>query len=341
MMTDELLKKILAEYAIPIFVSFEKIDKGFASENYKIITTDGIFFLKKHRGSGAKRIDSIEQAEQCFANGGIPVVLPIKNKNAKLYSVINGSIYVLYPFVSGKQYISGNIPLEMASKMGSVLAQAHLVTVDGFTGTYNEDPNFSLRPKDDALSRMDKIISSIPKKTGFDEIAIRELKLKKALLQNAGATIESIDRASRNICLGDYYPDNVFFDQDGNIAHIFDLDMAGPGPRIVELVRSALLTCCWYVYTPENIQKTKAFIYEYYKMYPFTEQELRDAIEFYFLKATRSIWREKLRYSENDFRSDADYKLALGEIEYLDKNRQSLLGVINPINSSMSDIVSL
>jgi Ser/Thr protein kinase RdoA (MazF antagonist) len=341
MMTSELFKKVLAEYATQDVVSFEKIDKGFASENYKVTTADGTFFLKKHRGSGAKRIDSIEQAEQCFANGGIPVVLPIKNKNAKLHSVVDGSIYVLYPFVSGKQYVSGNIPLEMASKMGSMLAQAHLVTVDGFTGAYNEDLNFSLRPKDDALSRMDKIISSIPKKTEFDEIAIRGLKLKKTLLQNAAATIESIDSAPRTICLGDYYPDNVFFDQDNNIAHIFDLDMAGPGPRIIELVRSALLTCCWYVYIPENIQKAKAFVYEYYKMYPFNEQELRDALEFYFLKAIRSTWREKLHYSENDFRSDADYKLALGEIEYLDKNRQSLLEVVNPINSSMSDIISL
>jgi Ser/Thr protein kinase RdoA (MazF antagonist) len=183
-MNTDLIKTILANYSIDELISFEKIDKGFSSANYKVVTDEGIFFLKKHRPSGASRLDSIEQAEQFFGTTDIPVVTPIKNSMGKYHAVIEGNYYVLYPFVSGIQYESGIINAEIAANLGTLLAKAHLLSKDGFAGVYIEDTYFKLPPRAEKLAAIDQILSNLQGDTEYDQKAKEGLELKKKLVQN-------------------------------------------------------------------------------------------------------------------------------------------------------------
>ena len=70
-MNPELSEKIIEMFGLVEPVVFTKIEKGFSSYNYKVETGNGVFFLKKHRISGADRIETIEKVEDFFIQNKI------------------------------------------------------------------------------------------------------------------------------------------------------------------------------------------------------------------------------------------------------------------------------
>lgn len=320
-MTKELLHKILLEYGISNVISCSKIEKGLSSENYKIETDSRTFFLKKHRPYGAKRLLSIEQAEAFFHSNGIPIVVPIKTTNGNGYVISNEDYYVLYPFVSGVQYESGNITKEVAENLGDMLATAHLLTKNGIQGAYTEDKYFQLPNNTQIISEIDDLLATISPSTAYDTIAIQGLTLKRKLIVENSVTMQALDLTDRHLCFGDFYPDNIFFDDNGKIQHIFDLDMAGPAPRLFELVRSVMLSCFWYSFDEEKLRSAQHFILAYYKKYPFDKNKFQDAVELYYLKSFYSVWRERAHYIVQDFRTDSIYPSSLNTLEYLKDHR--------------------
>lgn len=330
-MNKELIEKILTHFGINTLISFEKIQKGFSSDNYKIETEEGTYFLKKHQESGGQRLASIEQAEQFFSTNNIPIIVPIKNKDGASHTIIGDKYYVLYPFVSGVQYESGNISPAVAATLGEMLAAAHLLTKNGISGEYDECAKlFKLQSKEETLLKINKLLSSIVVKSSLDQKMVEGLALKKNLVENCAVTFESFDLHDRHLCFGDYYPDNIFFDQDGTILHIFDLDMAGPTPRMFEVVRSCMLSCFWHADFEKKIESAKAFIAAYYKKYPFALNQLRDAIELDYVKSFYSTWREETHFYKGDFRTDPLYESHINSIQYLTEHRDKLFEMIKP-----------
>ncbi len=329
-MNQNISEKIIEMFWLVEPVVFTKVEKGFSSYNYKVETGNGVFFLKKHRISGADRIETIEKVEDFFIQNKIPVIGPIRSKNGNLHEVINHSCYVLYPFISGKQYETGNIPIDIIKVMGRELAKAHLLTKNGIIGKYDEDTHFKLQEKEHIIFEIEELLKIIKPENDFDVLSIDGLNLKKKLVSECTTTFESLNMNDRHLCFGDYYPDNVFFTEDGKILNIFDLDMAGPTPRMYELVRSCSLTCFWHGYNLENIEKAKIFIKSYFDIYSFTSTEFRSAIELYYTKSFYSIWREYLHYVKEDFRNDITYKTNLEEIYYLTENREKLINILDP-----------
>lgn len=333
-MNPELSEKIINVFNLVEPVVFTKVEKGFSSHNYKVETGNGLFFLKKHRTSGADRIGTIEKVEEFFTNHNVPVIGPIKSKNGNLHEIIDQYCYVLYPFVSGKHYETGNVPIDIVKVMGRELAKIHLLTKDGIVGEYEEDTHFKLQEKEHIIFEIEELLKIIKPENDFDVLSIDGLKLKKKLVTECTTTFESLNMKDRHLCLGDYYTDNIFFTEDGKILNIFDLDMAGPTPRMYELVRACMLTCFWYGYSLENIDKAKAFINSYFEVYAFTSTEFRSAIELYYTKSFYSIWREYLHYIKKDFRNDITYKTYIEEMHYLTENREKLFVILDPNNAN-------
>ena len=334
-MTNDIQNKIIAIYNLSIPITITKIEKGFSSINYKIETQDQVFFLKKHRASGTKRIETIEKAEQFFADNNIPVVSPVKNITGDLHVVIDNTYYVIYPFVSGISYELGNIPKNILGNMGAKLAEVHLLTKDGIVGEYSEDKQFKLPNKENVLSEIENLLNIINPKNDFDNKVLEGLNLKKQLIKEYDIGEEKFVLKDRHLCLGDYYPDNIFFDENGDILYIFDLDMAGSAPRLFELIRSCMLSCFWYKMNDENIEKAKVFIGEYYKRYPFDLNDFEDTLELFYVKSIYAIWREKAYYIENDNRTNSIYIPSLETIIYLRDNRYMLFSTLSDYIKSL------
>ncbi len=74
--SSELLQKIKRIYGFTISAS-EKVTKGYLSENFILYEGTLRFFLKKYRFSDPQRVREVHSAKHYFAEGGIPVILPV------------------------------------------------------------------------------------------------------------------------------------------------------------------------------------------------------------------------------------------------------------------------
>lgn len=337
LMTKKSIGLILKNYSLGKLESFKIIPIGVSGENYKIKTTRGIFFLKKHRMSANDRISFIEKIQIFFNSHNIPVVCPIENNDGALHSLESGYCYVIYPFVSGKSFKSNErVPDHILENMGSMLAQIHLLTKSGIKGDYGNISKYFI-PKDTQtyIKKIDELlekISGIKNKSAYDKNAYRGLILKKQLFLRDAPSIQNFPHKKYNLGHSDLHSGNMFFNKHGDITAIFDFDTSGPIPRIYDLVTSMMHTCFSSIYTPTRLQKAKIFLKSYHQRYPFSKTELRQAIDMFYIKSL-SVWQEKAHYLEHNFRADSDYIWAIKGIHYLEKNRTDL---VNELYSSIT-----
>lgn len=325
-MDQHFIESIINNFTIGKVQSFSKIEKGFSSVNYKIVTDKGFFFLKKHRPKGLKNISLIELSEQFFAQNGIPVPAPIKTKEGFLHVISENECYVLYPFVEGEQYPLGGAPTSILMNMGEMLAKVHLLTQKSLPKEFNGfvAENYELPVSESILVRIEELLLKIKGNDSFDSLARPALEAKQKLIQDSLLKPWPEPGRSSHLCLGDYYPDNILFDTSGNIKYMFDLDMAGPAPRMAEVVRSLMLSCFWYQFDADRIEKGNAFLKAYHAHYPFSEEELQKELEIYYIKECHSIWREKRHYLENSTSADSMFEISISALEYLTQHRKYL-----------------
>lgn len=330
-MPADLLKDILKQYDIGELVDFTKIPIGVSSDNYKVETSKGTYFLKKHRESALERIGSLERIEQFFVANDIPIIVPVSTIDKKLHFIHEGTCYVMYPFVSGITFEQGKVSNEMVVHMAQMLAHMHLLTKDGIQETYGDvSMDFVLRKTEVIVEEIDTLLKQVEvleQKTEYDILAQQGLRLKRQLLIKNKLEIDTFGFETFNLAHGDYHPGNIFFNDDLTISAIFDLDMSGPIPRVYELVRSTMLTCPNHDYSEEKIRQAELFIKTYYELYPFTKEELANAMEAFYFK-TLSVWREKAHYYENDGRTDGEYEKTLRSIDYLTDHRSDLVDML-------------
>lgn len=322
------IEKVLKNFSVGGLRDFELIQNGVSSKNWKVETSEGYFFLKKHSVLGAKRIDSIEKVENFFSSHGIPIVLPVETKEGGFHVVYKGDMYVLYPFIVGRNVEIGKLSEKISANMGEMLARIHLLTKEGIREVYADvSTYFTPRLPEEQIEEINRFLSKIPQgrsKTEYDYVAEEGLRLKKNMVLRYATEIRQLSSEKFNLGHGDYHPLNVFFTEDGDISAIFDLDMAGPMPRVYELVRSIMISCFERGYAEERFSQAVAFVRAYFKKYPFKKEDFRKAMRRYFFK-TLSVWREQAHYEEGDFRTDAKYPLSLGNITYLEAHWEELI----------------
>src|SRR3989344_1982015 len=102
-----------------------KIPGGYLSENYTLTDGDKKYFLKKHRHTDVNQVEGVCLAEQFFAEGGVPVILPLHTAQGALFFEHEKSFYSLYPFVAGRHIERGTLPEPAAISLGSTLATLH------------------------------------------------------------------------------------------------------------------------------------------------------------------------------------------------------------------------
>jgi len=327
-MTKSDIEKILNEYSLGNLKDFNLILVGVSSENYRIQTSQGLFFLKKHRKEASKRLKSIERIEHLFNSHGFPIVCPIMNKAGKYYSIHENNYFVVYPFISGKSFKNGQAPLNAFSKLGVLLANIHLLTKGGIKESYADvkvyfmpfNPEQILEYINKHLDR----ISHLDKKSAYDLQAEKGLFLKRDMITKFAPQFKKISFDKFNLGHGDYHLENIFFDPQQNISAVFDLDMAGPMPRMYELVRSIMISCFAHVYAEDRIIQAEAFIKAYYEKYPFEKDDFKKGMDTFYFK-TFSTWRERAHYEESDNRTDDEYPLTIESIKYLNDKRDYLV----------------
>ena len=116
---ENLISEINSLYSLQLH-SPEKVNKGFLSENH-IFQGDNKYFLKRYRFDKQDRIEEIHSAKRYFADGGIPVILPITNTKGNTLFFFENGYFALFPFVSDIQLERGYLTDTAVISFGEML----------------------------------------------------------------------------------------------------------------------------------------------------------------------------------------------------------------------------
>lgn len=322
-----ILAKINQLYGTNVSLS-EKVTRGFLSDNYFLSDGKNKFFLKKYRFDNSSRIAEIHASKKYFADGGIPVILPVSLLNGDTFFEHDGAYYALFPFVEGKHLERGNLTEASIISLGQMLGKIHLL---GKESKLAIDDHFKIESEENTLKKIENIltkISEISVQSDFDKVALENVKMKKELLLKNSITFESLGLNCDHLIHGDYLDHNVFFDENDNVKWVFDFEKTNYSPRTYELFRSMVYGLLSADVTEADLENARKYMDAYSSVYPISKEEIKRGLQLYFIKTIHTFWVESEHYLKENTRVDNflldDHK----RIKYLSKHLDLLVNVL-------------
>ncbi len=324
---EEILVKINHLYGTNVSSS-EKVTRGFLSDNYFLSDGTTRFFLKKYRFDNSNRIAEVHASKKYFADGGIPVILPISLLDGNTFFEHDGAYYALFPFVEGKHLERGNLTEASIISLGQMLGKIHLL---GKESKLAIDDQFKIENEEKTFKKIEDIlvkISEVSLLSDFDKVALENVQMKKGLLLKNTMTFESLGLNCDHLIHGDYLDHNVFFDEEDKVKWVFDLEKTNYSPRTYEIFRSMIYGLLSADVTKADLENARKYIDAYSSVYPISKDEIKRGLQLYFVKTIHGFWVESEHYLKGNTRVDHflfdDHK----RIKYLSENLDSLVEVL-------------
>lgn len=320
---NNLIKQINELYGLGVHSS-ERVTKGFLSENHILFHGDKKYFLKRYRFDNKEKIEEIHSVKKYFAEGGIPIILPIIHKEGNTFFFFNRGYFALFPFVEGKHLERGLLSDTATVSFGETLGRMHLL---GKKSTLPVKKKLGLNSQEKALEIIKEIESRIKGKKeldNFDELAIKNIEMKKRLMLSNPFTEKDLELSNDHLTHGDYLNTNVFFDDNDKVSSVFDLEKVRYAPRAHELFRS--LNYCFLdgEITKKKLRKAGLYLDSYLKIYPMSKAEISMGLKLFYLTLIRGLWVENEHYLKNNNRVDEFLLKDFERIKYLSENFNEL-----------------
>lgn len=289
---DHLGKRLKDLFGFKNVLSFEFVHGGYMSQNFRVETDRGTYFLKQYRNRINTIIHEIKEAEHFFASPDIPVILPIQDRHEREAFWFNGYWFSLFPFIFGKSPTAGAMDPTLIGNLAKMLALLHLKGK-----TFSRFPFQLLRlgtPKKFHLEQVEllRLLEKRKQKTALDERMAQ-------LLQQKAVYIRSVNVGPKDVCLqydqllhGDFQYCNVFMDETGQITHVYDLERACLGPTEYEVARSLMLNCFDDGWESRNIQLARHYLETYRTLHPLSLEGFKDGMQLYAYNILHMTWIE-------------------------------------------------
>jgi len=316
------LESITQLYRLQLSI-VEKITGGFLSENYTLADGSTKYFLKKHRHVDRTQVEEVCQAEQFFAQGGVPVILPVPTLQGDVFFEYEHSYYSLYPFVEGHHIERGRLTESAAITLGSTLGVLHK---QGKESTLPIAEQFNAWDKEKFLSKAAAVEAEIAKENPLSEfgaMVLDNLRLKKQCVLENTVTYDQLGLSNDHLIHGDYFCDNVFFDEYDRLNYVFDFEKTQYAPPMYELFRSFFVSFL-SVPNQENLVLAKKYVNAYLGVYPFPKETVRNSFTAAYLKQIHSIWIEEEHYLKNSTRPDSLLPSQFACNQYYVQNRKEI-----------------
>jgi len=311
---DELLKELSKSYDIELAL-LERVEKGTLSENHILICGGVKYFLKKYRFDNEQRVADVHSSKKFFANGGIPVILPLPAVDGRTYITFGERFYALFPFVADRQLEREDLSASASVSLGEMLGQIHLrgknavLPVNHFFKPWDKEKTFQ------KFSDIEAVIGKLPSLSDFDKLALQDLALKKKLISENSETYEELGLENDHLIHGDYLYHNVFFELEDRVSWVFDFEKTQYCPRTYEIFRSMILS-----FDVRDTGTAKRYLDSYRKIYPILTEELHKGLKLFYLATIYGTWIEDEHYLKNNTRADIFLEFGYDRLSYLSEH---------------------
>jgi len=320
---EELLSKINELYGIQVD-STEKVEKGFLSENYILIDRSKKYFLKKYRFSKKEKIEEIHSVKKYFASGGIPVILPLINKEQSTFFTLENKYFALFPFIEGRQLEIGSLTDTAMMSLGEMLGKIHLLGKEAKLPITEEFKGWDKTKTLKKYNDITFVIKEQKELSDFDKLALQDLDFRRSLIESNKVNYEDLDLKNDHLIHGDYHTDNVFFNEDDHVSFVFDFEKYTRAPRVFELMRSLVLILFNENFGTEKFSKAKLYLNSYLNVYPMSKEILQKGLTLYYLTQLHGSWVQEEHYLKKNYRVDQFLSINHERIKYLSENLEDL-----------------
>ena len=154
-------------------------------------------------------------------------------------------------------------------------------------------------------------------------MTLDSLRLKKQYVLANTVSYERLDLPSNYLIHGDYFCDNVFFDENDHVSHVYDFEKTQYAPPMYELFRSFFVSFL-SIPTQENLSLAKKYVDAYLEACPFPKERVRRSFTVAYLKQIHSVWVEEEHYLKHSTRPDELLPSQYACNEYYLTNREAI-----------------
>lgn len=215
----------------------ELVGSGTLNWNYRLETTDGPLFIRKHR---AERTRDHLRAEHAFvawvAERGIPAPLPQSHPDGETILEHEGSLWALYPWIDAAPPVRGAMTERQVWAAGEMHGRIHAVL--------DHHPARAVRVErlgydTPASMALLEHLAAIAFQRGH-EVLIEAIQLQRSLLEVHGAQ-RSYESLRQGQAHGDYHDQQLLYRGDA-VAAVTDWELFGVRPLVSELIRSLVFS---------------------------------------------------------------------------------------------------
>lgn len=319
---DEIISKIKEFYGIQAH-SPEKVTAGFLSENHVLSDGKKKYFLKRYRFDKEETIKEIHAVKKYFADGGIPVILPILNTKGDTFFFLNGGYYALFPYVEDKIIERKQLTDTAVISLGETLAKIHLL---GKNASIQVTDHFKGWDKQKLLQKGKNIIEIILQQkelSDYDKLALEDIRWRMPLIESNSIKFEDFGLNNDHLTHGDYHSYNVFFDAKDHVSYVFDFEQTAYAPRVYEISRS-LMFMFYNNVNDQSIDKARLYLRSYSNIYPVSKEELKAGFKLYYLRFLHSFWVPEEHYLKHNYRVDELLAERFKLLKFVSENFENL-----------------
>lgn len=325
-MSEELLAFISKSYGLDQLRFVRNVTSGYLSLNMIIRDKARQYFLKQYRFDNTERVQNAHAAKFFFAKGGVPIILPLLQKNNASFFLFANHYYALFPFVRGRVLKRREFSAQALQSAATMLANLHGLS-------RNHCPQMVSKEREgwdtaDFVRRAETIlrrIEAIPEKTTFDKQAEESLRRKLALVQDVHSSYEDFGLRNDHLTHGDYHNQNLFFNSTDNVTHVFDVEKTERAPRLLELLRSMDFICFDAHFASRNFACAARYLRAYQNVYPFGQDEIIRCMRAFFWYGIHSLWVEEEHYARANTRADCFLEPGLRKLTYMTANKDAYI----------------
>lgn len=332
-MSPEVLNAVGESYGLSNLEFISKVTEGYLSNNFVIENDGKKYFLKQYRYTDLEKIKEIHRVKFFFSEGGIPVILPLKNRAGDFISPIDGKFYSLFPFIEGRIIRRKGRSDKAFASAGEMLARIHLLSINGIpdiTSSY-----FNFWSKEEFFAEL-KLVEEAMKieraEDPFDTPARESMAYKADLAEKNTIFFEDLNLHRDHIIHGDYHGNNLFYDESDAVQWVFDIEKATIAPRSFELARCIDFMCFAGNFEEENFADARVFLSSYSATYPIEKKEVEAGFTAFYLKLVYNLWVEKEHYLDKNNRVDLFLESDLVKLKYYSKHLGEFISGLNVQN---------
>lgn len=287
-----LSKKLDQLFVIGTVREVSLVHGWYMSQNLRVDTDSGTYFLKQYRNRISSIVHEIKRAEAFFALEGIPVILPMPDRFGRNAFWFEGNWFSLFPFVNGASPEYGKISFPEIRSLGKMLGELHRAGMRYPNGLISPIRLWDKESFRVEIVELEQELLSRPALDAVEQRVFSTLLRKAALVEDNA--LAPTDFALPFNCLlhGDFIYQNAFVAEEGTILHVFDLEKACVGPRAYELARSLLVNCFDDGWEERNVRQGREFLDAYRAAFPIGFEEFEAGMRMYATNLFHMTWIE-------------------------------------------------